>query len=259
MARRQHVPFRHVPHALGVGEVGAGDEGDVAERGVHQRGEDRIFAVIHGARVLLDSIELGLGQRLVLLRVVLGVEMVEVDRLLPDDRIEEEPVLRHVPARRRARVTLGIDQRAALLRLDADAEPFRHEHLEPIEGPGLPVAVLEAEHVGAAEQRRDVDADRVLEVVLDQAEHLVRLDDLHRPLLEAVIVPELGDAAHMHAGHRRSAEVHRHAVGRAMVDRVDDPLPFRADLLGARSDSFHGVHRSAPFGSSARVFRHASP
>ena len=33
-ARGQHVPFGDVAHALGVGEVGAGNEGDVAERGV---------------------------------------------------------------------------------------------------------------------------------------------------------------------------------------------------------------------------------
>ena len=63
--------------------------------------------VFDRTRVLLDRVELQVGQKRVLLGVVFRIEIVRVDRLLADDRIEEVAVLRHMPARTRAPVPLG--------------------------------------------------------------------------------------------------------------------------------------------------------
>ena len=187
------------------------------------------------------AVELQVGQKSVLLGVVFRIEIVRVDRLLANDRIEEVAVLRHMPARTRAPVSLGIDQDPALLGLDRHPEILRHEHFEAVEGPWLPVAVLEAEHVGAAHERRHVDADRLLEVVLDQPQHLVGLAHLHQPLLEAVMVSQCGDAAHMHAGDGGAAEIDRQAIRLAMIDRVENALALRSDFFSSRSSP--RVHR----------------
>ena len=57
-----------------------------------------------------------------------------------------------------------------------------------------------------------VDAHCLLEVVLDQAEHLVRLVDLHGRRSQAVVVAERRDATDVDAGHAGAAEIDRHAV-----------------------------------------------
>ena len=92
-----------------------------------------------------------------------------------------------------------------------------HEHLEPVEIPGLPVPVLEPEHRPAPEHTIDVDPERLLEVLVEQSEHLERLVHLHRPLLQPVMITQGGHATDMDSGHRRAAEVHRHPVWLPMV------------------------------------------
>ena len=57
---------------------------------------------------------------------------------------EKIAVLRHVPARPGAHVALGINEEPAFLGLERNAEVLRHKHVEAVEGPGPPAAVLEA-------------------------------------------------------------------------------------------------------------------
>ena len=113
----------------------------------------------------------------------------------------------------------GIDQRVAV-RVDRHVELPGHEHFQPVEGPGLPVLVLEAEHRLPPEHALDVDAQRLLQVLVQQPQHLVRLVDLHRPLLQPVMVAQRGHATDVNARHRRAAEVDRHPVRLFVVQRV---------------------------------------
>ena len=53
---------------------------------------------------------------------------------------------------------------------------------------------------------------RLLEVVLDQAEHLVGLVDFDRALLQAVVVAQRGHATDVDAGDGGAAEVDGHGV-----------------------------------------------
>jgi hypothetical protein len=182
------------------------------------------------------------GDRLELLHVVLGIEAVLVERRLAHDGVEEVAALGHAAARLCRDVALRVDHDAArgLLR---GPEVLGDEHLlAPRRPPGPPAFVREAEQCVAREDAVGVDAQRLLQVVLDQAEHLVGLVDLHRPSLEAVVLAQLRDDARVDAGDRCRAEVDRNAVGLAVAERRPDAL---AALHGASSPATRaGARRS---------------
>ena len=80
-----------------------------------------------------------------------------------------------------------------------------------------------------------VEPHGLLEVVVDQPEHLVGLVDLDRPLLQPVVVAQRGHAADVDAGDRRAAEVDRDPVGRLMRQRRLDPSVFAFMVSGPLS------------------------
>ena len=159
-----------------------------------------------------------IGDRAELLEVVRGIEPGLVDRLLADDGVEEETVLRHAAGGRGRAVALGEDERVAVRVLGRPEIPG-HEDLGPVvHAPGLPVLVAEAEHRVRAVDALDVDAQGRLEVVVDPAQHLVGLVDLDQALFEAVVLAQTDDALDVHAGDGRAVEVDGDAVGLAVVE-----------------------------------------
>ena len=139
-------------------------------------------------------------------RLSAGSSRAVVEWRLPDDRVEEVARRRHPAARRHGRVALRKDEGVAPL-VDGGAEVLRHEHLEAVRGgPRPPAVVAEAEHRLPADDPVDVDAHRVLEVLVEQAEHLIRLVHLHGPTARArsarAGLPPLTRGSRSPASHR---------------------------------------------------------
>ncbi len=134
-----------------------------------------------------------------LLEVVLHIEVVLIDVILPDDRVEEITGARHVAAGRCRAVALRIDVGA--IRAFIDLEVAGNQHvLSPRSAPWLPVLVDEAEDGAVGKHRSGIDAHRVEQVVLDEAEHLVGFADFHRPRLQPVVLAEVFHHAAVDAG-----------------------------------------------------------
>ena len=163
--------------------------------------------------------------------------------LLADDRVEEVKPSGHPAAWPGRQVALGVNQDVALL-VHRGVEHPGDEHVESVEIPGLPVLVLEPEHRPAPVHTIDVDAERLLEVFVEQSQHLERLVHLYRPLLQPVMISQGGHATDMDSGHRRAAEIHRDLVRLPVRQCIEDPLPARRH--GGRC--LKGRHRSIPSG-----------
>jgi hypothetical protein len=65
--------------------------------------------------------DVSVSERFELFEIVLWVEFLFDNRLLPDDGVEEIAVFGHAPAWGRAQITLGVDQNIAI-RIRGDAE-----------------------------------------------------------------------------------------------------------------------------------------
>ena len=91
---------------------------------------------------------------------------------------------------------------------------------------GFQSLFCEAEDGVRAAQPDHVHAQGVLQVGGDLAEHLVRLGHFDRRAgrIELQGLPQLVDAADVHAGDRAGAEVQRHAVGLLVVQGGFDAL-----------------------------------
>ena len=212
------VPFLDVPDAPRALELGAGDEGDVAERGPAEAPDDAAPRGPGPAALLLEVVEGRVVDRTELLEVVRRIELVVVDGLLADDGVEEEAVLGQAAGRRRRAVALRVDERVAVRVLRRPEVPG-HEDLGPVvHPPRLPVLVAVAEHRVGPVNALDVDAEGGLEVVVDPAQHLVGLVDLDQALFEAVVLAEPDDALDVHAGDGRAVEVDGDPVGLAVVE-----------------------------------------
>ena len=144
----------------------------------------------------------------------------------PVARAEEVKAFRHARARGHAEIAFGIDERVLVL-VDRDVELARDEDFKAIEGPRLPVLVGEPEHGLAPQDTLHVHAERLLQVFLDEAEHLVRLVDFHAPVWQAIVVAQSGHGTDVNPGNGGRAEVERNPVGLPMGERVQDALPAR--------------------------------
>ena len=193
-------------------------------------------------RRALDVRDIVRGQQGELLGVVGRVEVVLVDRLLPDDRVEVEAALGHARTRRHRGVALRVHEDVALL-VRFGVEEARHEHRRPAEGrPRLPVVLREAEEVAGRPDADHVDAERLPQVGRDLAEHLEGLGDLHRRprRIEAERLPEQVDGVDVHPRRRGGAEVERHPVGLGVRERGVDPLA-RGHGPGVGRDGRHAL------------------
>ena len=112
----RHVPLADVADALRVLEERRGHQRDVAERRAAEVGDHGAAGRAGGVDVGLDRRQVGFGDRPELLEVVLDVQLVVVEVLLADDRVEEVEPLGHAAARRGREVALGIDQGVAAWR-----------------------------------------------------------------------------------------------------------------------------------------------
>ena len=124
---------------------------------------------------------------------------------------------------RNARIALRVDQQVAVS-IGASIEPARRQDIQPPDLPWLPVPGGETENGLGRENGGHIEAEGGGEVVVDPAEHLVRFVDLDGPLLQAVVVPQRGNAGDVHAGDGRAAEVDGDAIGLAMVEGGENAL-----------------------------------
>ena len=218
------VPLSDVANALGMAESGARDECDVAEGRSAETGHHGASRRAGALGFALEVVEFLAGDGRELFEVVRRVQAVFVDGVLPDEAVEEVAALRHAGARRDRGVALRVEQRVAV-RVDGDIEPAGDEDLEPVvHAAGLPVLVGEAEAVHAAEDAGGIDADDLLELVVDFSEELAGVDDTHRTLFEAVMFPQRGHCTDVHAGDERGTEIDGHTVRPPVSQRLHNTV-----------------------------------
>ena len=216
-----------------MGEEGGGHEGDIAQAGSAEMGEHGPVGSPQGGRLALPVGLFRLGHQAEFLEVILHVEVVLVVGRLADDAVEEVAGGRHVAAGGGRGIARGMHQHIAV-GLDLVAEVFRHQHGLPPRGAELlPVLVGEAEDRLAREDAGDVDAHGILEVILHQTQHLVRLRHLDRALFQAVVVAQFFHHGAVDAGDERASEINRYPVGLAMGQGIHYALS--------------GGHGQAPF------------
>ncbi len=199
-------------------------QGDVPERGPAEVGDHRPSRIAQGLGLGAERLQLGRGDGPELLQVVGRVELLLIDRLLADDRVEEPAALGHPSAGRDCRVAAGVDQQIAIGR-GGGVEIARHQHFQPLLGtPGLPALGREAEHRVARADPIHIHSERRLQVRLDQSQHLVGLVDFDRPPFQPEMLAQGGHPADMHPGDRGRAEIHRHPGRLAVGQRRPDDL-----------------------------------
>ena len=217
---RADVPLRHVPNALRVLQERRGHERDIAEPGAAEVCDDGVRGVLmEVVRGLAQVFQVVVPDRLELLEVVLHLQVRIVNGRLAHDGVEVEPVFGHAAAWRSGLVALRVHEDVAV-RLGIGVELAGHEHGRAVEcHPRLPVLVLEAEQSLAHPQPDAVNAQRLLEIVGDLAQHLVRLDSLHR-LVRSAETEGLSQPAHdtdLCARRGRGAQINRRPVGFLMA------------------------------------------
>ena len=111
----------------------------------------------------------------------------------------------------------------------------------PSETPRLPVLVGKAEHGLAREHALDVDPHGLLQIVVDQAQHLERLVHLDRPLRQPVVVAQSGHATDVDAGNGGAAEIDRNAVRLAVFQGREHSLSARHSVIVASTDASESV------------------
>ena len=97
-ALERHVPLADVANSLGILEERCGHQGDVAQRRAAEVRDHGPSGGTRGVHVDLDRGQVGIGHRLKLLQVVRDVQVVVVEVLLADDRVEEVKPSGHPPA-----------------------------------------------------------------------------------------------------------------------------------------------------------------
>jgi len=252
---QRHVPLGDVANAFRTHEVGGRHERDVAEGHAAEDRDQRPSGLLGGLDVLGELLEIPIADGAELLEVVARVEPVFVDLALPDDRVEEVAPLRHPAARRRGQVALGMDEDIAVgvaagVEIDRDQDFEAVGHL-----PRLPVVVAKAEECSPARDALDVDTHRLLEIVLDEAQHLVGLVDLHGRRLQPVVVPERGHTAHVDPRDGGSTEVDRHSIGLEMAEGRENSVSARQRALRFHSLTAHSVVPSSAGVTSIMVAR----
>lgn len=104
--------------------------------------------------------EVGFVEQAELFEVVRWVQIIFVQRLLADNRVEEVTALGHVAGRRHAHVAFGISMPAAVGR-GRDVEIGRHLHRRAVEQrERFPAADLVAENIFARPDADDIPAQR---------------------------------------------------------------------------------------------------
>ena len=218
------VPLSDVANALGMAESGARDQCDVAEGRAAETGNHGASRGAGAPGFALEVIEFLAGDGRELFEVVRRVQAVFVDGVLPDEAVEEVAARRHAGACGNRGVALRVEQGVAV-RVDCDIEPAGDEDLEPVvHAEGLPILVGEAEAVHAAEDAGGIDADDILEFVVDFSQELAWVDDTHRTLCEAVMFPQRGHRADVHSGDERGTEVNGHTVRLPVSQRLQNTV-----------------------------------
>ena len=82
-----------------------------------------------------------------------------------------------------------------------------------------------------AKDANHIDAHCVLQVLIQQSQHLEWLVNAHRPLLKSVIVAQCGHATGVHTGDGSSTEIDRDAVRLLVVEGCNEPSRLRSYSL----------------------------
>ena len=114
-ALERHIPLANVTDSPGVLEKRRGHQGDIAQCGAAEACDHGPAGRTSEIHIGLDRGQVGLVQRLEFLEVVLDVQVLVAEVMLPDDRVEEVKSPGHSPARLGRRVALRIDQGIAVL------------------------------------------------------------------------------------------------------------------------------------------------
>ena len=144
--QKDHIPFADVADALGVFEERGGHERDVTESGATDSGNHRAGVAFDTLKFLFPVRDVGFAQEFEFFAVVDRIEVVLIDWLLTDNRVEEITGGRHVPARRNGSIAFRkyVNITGGFL---AGAKPLGHENdLSPRRFPFSPVFLGESEH-----------------------------------------------------------------------------------------------------------------
>ena len=164
------------------------DKGNIADRRAPEGCHYGTAGLIRRRHLAPKPAKIILGNRPEFLQVVRRVELRFVNRLLADNRIEEEPARRHVAAGGGGRVSFRIDRQPAF-RVLGDVELSRHKDLLPPRHPHLlPVISGKAEHRVAWRNADGVDSQDFAQVVVDRTEHLIGFPDANEPFLQPIVV-----------------------------------------------------------------------
>ncbi len=96
-----HIPFFDIPDALGILQLRSRHKGDIAKAGTAEAADNGfVCLVVQPLHLGLEVLQLPIGDRLELLNIVLWVELVIIDGILPDDGIKIESAFGHSAAGR---------------------------------------------------------------------------------------------------------------------------------------------------------------
>ena len=214
---RRHVPLLDVANPARLLQHRRRDQRDVADRRAAQVAGNAVRRILQLGSEARQTVQLGSGDVGKFLGVLVGVEVVFVKRLLPDDRVEEVARLRHLGRRRVVRIAVRIDE--DLFVVFGGNELLGNEHfLAPGRHPLLEVLVPEPEHRARRPQRLGVDAEHFAQVVVDHAEHLVRAEHDRRALLQPVVRAQAFEHRDVDARRRHGTEIERNRT-RLVVER----------------------------------------
>ncbi len=240
----RHIPFGDVSDAARVLHVGPGNQRDVAKGRAAEAGDQRAAAPPRLRHIFRDLVEVARGERLELFQIVFRIQSLLVDGRLADNRVEEKAAFGHAPAGRHAAIPFRVNESVAGA-VDVEFEAAANENLHAVEAPRLPVLIAESEHVAAPVDALHIDPHRLLQVLIDHAEHLVRLVNLHRPFLQAIEFAQPGHAGSVNASDGGAAEVDGDAIRGPVCQRFEHALAGRSEGGGGGHVAYLAVKGQA--------------
>lgn len=200
---------------------------------------------------------IGVAEGNKLFEVVLHFQVILINRLLPDDAVEEVTRRRKMAAGRDAGVATRIDVQATAGGRRRGKIARHEQFLPPWRPPFLPMLIVKAENIGGRQHGGRVKAQRISQVRLDVPKHLIRLDDDDRMIRQSIVLPQRGHAGDVHTRHRRRTEIHWHAIRLAVGQHGANPFST-GHRIGAFNRVTSSLQGCKPYSSGRKRERSAS-